>query len=536
MSEFENVLKQLRSFGPYQRRVFVLVSMFETPAAWAMLLPIFLNVVPKQQCVEPLDTNATETSLDTNITTKLCMGSGDLRPGVMFCEDIQSIVSEWSLVCNMDWVPSTITTIQMCGLLVGALVMGQLADIFGRRKLLYIAYSLLLAFSLGSAFANSWQLFAAFRFFIGALVGSVMVVNFVLPLEFVTPSWRTFCGCVGFWAVGLMTLAIWGYFITNWRYLIIGTSTTGIFMLLSWWFVPESPRWLLSKGRFKEAEDILKEIAKYNNLSLPDLTALQKASEVRSRPEKRHKNFSYWHIFQTWDMSKNSLIVMYGWFVSSSVYYGLNFNTSNLAGNLHLNVFISGLVEIPALVYVVALNNRVGRRKITLSLMLLAGVSCLAVLGITLIDESQTVLIIVVAMIGKSAISGGWAATQVFSAETFPTVVRNIGIGTCAMSARIGGIAAPQIVRLSKGSVDVLPFAVFGTLALLCGFLMLCLPETNKQPLKDHIMTVPESDSKVLARFQLHKSKPISLSFALPLLCLCSASGNRLAFRDLESG
>lgn len=40
------------------------------------------------------------------------------------------------------------------------------------------------------------------------------------------------------------------------------------------------------------------------------------------------------------------------------------------------------------------------------------------------VDESQTTLIIVIAMIGKSAISGGWAATQVFSAETFPTVVR----------------------------------------------------------------------------------------------------------------
>lgn len=74
-------------------------------------------------------------------------------------------------------------------------------------------------------------------------------------------------------------------------------------------------------------------------------------------------------------------------FVSSSVYYGLNFNTSNLAGNLHLNVFISGLVEIPALVYVVALNNILGRRKITLSLMLLAGISCLAVLVINLIGK-----------------------------------------------------------------------------------------------------------------------------------------------------
>lgn len=79
---------------------------------------------------------------------------------------------QWSLVCDREWIPGTITTIQMCGLLVGALVMGQLADIFGRRRLLYLAYSLLLAVSLGSAFVNSWQLFAVFRFFIGALVGS----------------------------------------------------------------------------------------------------------------------------------------------------------------------------------------------------------------------------------------------------------------------------------------------------------------------------------------------------------------------------
>ena len=93
-------------------------------------------------------------------------------------------------------------------------------------------------------------------------------------------------------------------------------------------------------------------------------------------------------------------------FVSSSVYYGLNFNTGNLAGNLYLNVFISGLVEIPALVYVVALNNRIGRRKITLSLMLLAGISCLAVLVVTLIgmwvtctyvyvkEEQHTIIIV----------------------------------------------------------------------------------------------------------------------------------------------
>ena len=62
--------------------------------------------------------------------------------------------------------------------------------------------------------------------------------------------------------------------------------------------------------------------------------------------------------------------------------------------------------------------------------------------------EELATLTIVLAMVGKAGISGGWAALQVFSAELFPTVVRNIGVGSCSFSARIGAIVAPQIVFL----------------------------------------------------------------------------------------
>ena len=72
--------------------------------------------------------------------------------------------------------------------------------------------------------------FGNYFFFAG-----VLVVNFVLPLEIVTPEWRTFCGCIGLWAVGLMALALWGYFIRDWQYLVIATSTASVFILLAWW-------------------------------------------------------------------------------------------------------------------------------------------------------------------------------------------------------------------------------------------------------------------------------------------------------------
>ena len=54
-------------------------------------------------------------------------------------------------------------------------------------------------------------------------------------------------------------------------------------------------------------------------------------------------------------------------------------------------------------------------------------------------------LTIVLAMIGKLAITSSYGTVYVFSTEQFPTVIRNAGLGACSMSARIGGILAPYI-------------------------------------------------------------------------------------------
>lgn len=61
----------------------------------------------------------------------------------------------------------------MMGVLVGAMLTGQLADLVGRRKVLFLEYAILLIFWFASAFSPSWQVYAVLRFFIGALIGGM---------------------------------------------------------------------------------------------------------------------------------------------------------------------------------------------------------------------------------------------------------------------------------------------------------------------------------------------------------------------------
>ena len=306
MSDFEAILQDVGDFGPFQVRLFILVSMFETPAAWAMFLPVFVSANPSWRC--PLncsDVNVTCSSSDNvtyrNTSDGTCDGP-DVCKDIEYTSGFTSIVSEvcimdlswcrlevgdppalallpvhstfqWNLMCGLDFVPSLITTVQMVGVLLGACIIGQLADTYGRRHIFYAVYTLMLVSGLVSAFSSCWQMYLAFRFLIGTFFGGkncifvtgwrspgtmrklysfphdpsspaafcilmfvtgTMVINFVLPMEYVGRQWRTFCGCIGFWACGVMTLAPMAYFIRDWRQLTMAAALGGIFLLFSW--------------------------------------------------------------------------------------------------------------------------------------------------------------------------------------------------------------------------------------------------------------------------------------------------------------
>jgi OCT family organic cation transporter-like MFS transporter 4/5 len=54
------------------------------------------------------------------------------------------------------------------------------------------------------------------------------------------------------------------YYVRDWRHLQLALSAPSVILIFTWWFLPESPRWLLRKGRIVEAENILRQAAETN--------------------------------------------------------------------------------------------------------------------------------------------------------------------------------------------------------------------------------------------------------------------------------
>lgn len=516
---YDDVLLHLGEFGRYQRRIYLLLCLPAISCALHKLAGVFLQARVDHRCMLPFENSTTTYSglpsnkwnltypwddlttthsscrMYENNFTEVYYNGNDPTSNSVQCHRWvydthkydSTTVMEWDLVCDKAWLKATSDAIFMTGVLLGSIIFGDFSDRFGRRPIFFISLVIQVFAGVLAGISPDFYSFTFFRMVVGATTSGVFLVAYVIALEMVGPKKRMFAGvvCQMFFTAGYLLTALFAYFIRDWRRLQIALTLPGILFFSYWWFIPESARWLLTKGRKEEAQQIILAAAKENKVSIPtDVLENLILPTEQEKKQENEKKPSLLDLFKNANLRRKSFIIFFLWFVNSGAYYGLSWNTSNLGGgNDYVNFLISGLVEIPAYCFLLLTLNRWGRKLILCGCMFVAG----AALVLTILIPTDMIwLVITLAMIGKLAITASYGTIYIFSAEQFPTVIRNVALGASSTFARVGGILAPYINIMAE-IWKPLPLLIFGAAALLGVLFSISLPETHNKQLPDSI-------------------------------------------------
>ncbi|XP_050296072.1 organic cation transporter protein isoform X2 [Anthonomus grandis grandis] len=383
---------------------------------------------------------------------------------------------EWNFVCDQRWMGAVAQSMYMFGVFTGAVTLGNMADKYGRKPVFCWSAVLQVVIGVGVAFSPNYYSFIITKFLHG-IFGSAgsYIPGFVLTMELVGSSKRSMCG-IAFQAVfafGIMLVAAWGALIKDRVLLQVIYGCHAIILLGHFWLMDESPRWLWANGRKKEAVNIITKALKMNNssVSVDPTSFLDKNPEVQKQEQPEEAGML--DLFRQPRLRKMALNVCLAWFANSLVYYGLSLNTGSLQGNPYLILFVMGMVELPSYVLTVYIMDRLGRRSITSFNMIVGSICCILAANLAAGSSLSNWFV----FIGKFLIASSFAVVYNYSAELFPTVIRNSAMGLGSMCARLSGALTP-LIMLFDSFDPKLPSNIFAVIALVSGFLTLFLPET----------------------------------------------------------
>ncbi|KAH8360242.1 hypothetical protein KR093_011454, partial [Drosophila rubida] len=379
--------------------------------------------------------------------------------------------SEWDLVCDKEHLKNVAEMFFLLGVATGGIISGYLSDKFGRKTMLFISAVLQTIFGLWLCFCSSFELYLTLRALLGLVSVSVTYSGLILAIEYVDGKWRTIAGMYNLFPLPISYMIISGlaYLTQDYQRLQLCIGIPGIFLCFLWFVVPESPRWLLVKGRIEEVRRIIEAAASFNGRQLP-------ADYQLTPPTQESSTQDVTYLFRSSYLRRISICFLCIWFTINLVYYGLILNMSSFGGNVYLNSALAGLVEIPAIAVAMYIITKVGKKWLFCATLFCAGVAC-CLAAITEGREDLLWLKITFLMMGKFTISAGNTIMPVYTAELYPTAIRNVGVGACNMAAGLALILTPYLSLLNKIEGHLL-MTLLTAWSIFGGFVVLFLPET----------------------------------------------------------
>nr|XP_058946475.1 solute carrier family 22 member 15-like [Pocillopora verrucosa] len=479
----DTFFERIGSFGRFQIALnlfFNLCSLFW----WAVpvTIMVFIASEPNWKCVN--NSTCPFTDSISIIDERYNHRCNILRKDWRFEDDFTSVVTEFDLVCARSYLGFVSTSGIFAGFLVGSIAISILSDMFGRKRPLFICGFFCWLFNFVSAFAPTFWFFVLCRSIVGFMLAGYSIPMFVLAMEFSGIRHRGAAGAL-VWtgiAVGSQALAGCAYAIRDWRLLTIVTGAPGSILIGGWFFTPESIRWLLKKGRETEARDILSKVAKVNGKSMPE-------EALHLPKDERIRLGDFPDLFMSDGMIHRTLGSWLMWFAVSFISYATAFSAPFIGGNVYINVVVAAVDGLIAYPLSAVLAVRFRRKFIIVVSFILSAAGAIGALLLSDNDDDNGYLIgkILMSMVvARLAVAIAFTLIHIFTAEMFPTTLRNVAMGTSTAAARVSAFFAPYSMLLTTVH-RLLPFGLMAVLALAAAFVCLSLPETQNQPTMENL-------------------------------------------------
>lgn len=468
----EDMLPLVGEFKLFQ---WILDSMFcimMIPSTLQVLIMYFAALNPTWRCAMNSTmclSNATFTHEYNDIRCSMARSDWEYTEPREF-----SIVTFFDIYCDKEYLIHLSSSIFFVGWVTGSVVLGWVADSFGRKIVIFPSMAMILGCGFVTPFLPNIYYLIVFRFLVGFFIPGTIVQMLVLISEMVGTKKRPLAGIILwlFFGVGLCVLALKAYFLQNWRYLFFTCTAPYLFVMLFYYFVPESLRWLRLKGNMDELMTIFKRIAEWNKKDFPKNIAINPSSSTHKR------NHTPWELVRSPKTALKTINLAFAWFANGLIYYGLAIGADDLGGSVYRNFVILSAAEIPAVIVSIDFSERFGRKKTTLMSMFLGSIACLV---ITFIPQNSSIRIfrLILGMLGKFWFTMSLDVIYTWTMEIYPTNCRAEAMGFQQFVNKIGAASAPWIAKGLKIIHPFAPFIVMSVVGLTSSAIAILLPETR---------------------------------------------------------
>ena len=378
----------------------------------------------------------------------------------------------------------------LIGIFLGAFLGGWLTDLFGRHLLFTIDLIAIIVFSALQFFVTDAFWLIVLRLLVGAAVGADYPIATSLLAEFSPRKYRGpllgafvtmwFVGAAAAYLVGELLLA----YDDGWRWMLASAALPGLVVVLCRIGTPESPRWLIKKGRVEEAAAVMKQVfgpdATIGDLEPDDADQDQGLRALIGSGYGKRMLF----ITLFWTCSIVPLFAIYAFGPRILSALSLEDGAETIGSAVITVMFLVGCVVSLFLI------NRIGRRPLILYSFLTAGLAML-LLGLF---PNAPVIVVMGLFAAYAVFIGGTQILQwIYPNELFPTEIRGSAVGLASSLSRIGAAVGTYLVPLSLTGLGIGPTMIIGAAITLLGWVVswFWAPETRHLGLKEAAALTP---------------------------------------------